>query len=245
MPKKNILCVGDIHARPGISNRRATILGRFIKDKRPEAVWLAGDVGDFGSLCQYDKGTLHAEGRRYSQDLACVDDFLALVQKEIRLMKKRPYLVVSLGNHEERINRACTQAPELYGHISLEDIPFDYYGWDVIPFLRPKVMQGITFQHYFTRGQLGRAIDDERTVLRSQHTSCVYGHNHRFQRYCELNGNRKKIFSMGVGCFDEGIHHYTREQERWDSGLVMLYEAEHGYATHAWWSMEYLKRKYL
>jgi len=245
MSRKNILCVGDIHARPEVSNRRATILGRFIKDKQPDIVWLAGDVGDFGSLCSYDKGTLHAEGRRYSKDLECVSDFLHLLHYEIKSMRKFPQLEVAIGNHEDRITRASIMSPELYGSIGLEDIPFEHFGWNVTPFLRPKVLQGITFQHYFTRGQLGRAIDDERTVLRSQHTSCVYGHNHRFQRYCELNGHKKKIFSLGVGCYDEGIHHYTREQERWDRGLVMLYEAQHGYASPAWWDLDYLKRKYL
>lgn len=243
--KKNILCVGDIHARPEVSNRRATILGRFIKDKQPDIVWLAGDVGDFGSLSCYDKGTLHAEGRRYSKDLSCVADFLHLVHAEIKGMRKMPQLEVSLGNHEDRISRAAIQTPELYGHISVEDIPFEHYGWHVTPFLRPLIMQGITFQHYFTSGQLGRAIDDERRVLRTQHSSSVYGHNHRFQRYCELNGQKKKIFSMGVGCFDEGKHHYTRESERWDRGLIMLYECQNGYGFPSWWDLGYLLKKYL
>ena len=245
MSKLKILPVGDMHLRPGVSNRRCTILGKFIVDKQPDVVVLIGDVGEFGSLCTYDKGTYHSEGRRYAQDLSVVSEGLDLINREIKKMRKRPKLYVTLGNHEERINRAAIESPELYGHLSIGDIPFEYYGYEVIPFLRPLVLNGVTFQHYFTRGQMGRPLDDERTVLRSQHVSCVYGHNHRFQRYCELNGQKKKIFSMGVGCFDEGKHSYTREQERWDRGLVMLFDVHQGDATHAWWKLDYLKKKYL
>ena len=243
--KKNILCVGDIHARPEVSNRRATLLGRFIKEKQPDIVWLAGDVGDFGSLCSYDKGTLHAEGRRYSKDLSCVADFLHLVHTEIKGMKKMPQLEVSLGNHEDRISRAAIQTPELYGHISVEDIPFAHYGWNVTPFMQPRIMQGIAFQHYFSAGNMGKAIDNERRVLTTQHVSCVYGHNHLKQWYCLLNGFKQRIFALGVGCFDEGKHHYTKEEQRWWRGLCMLYETDKGWGEHAWWSMDYLKRKYL
>ncbi len=242
---KNILCVGDVHARPGVNNNRGTILGRFIKDKQPDIVWMAGDVGDFASLSSYDKGTYHAEGQRYAHDLVAVADFLDKVQVEIKGMAKRPRLVVTLGNHEDRISRAAFQTPELYGSISTKDIPFEYYGWEVVPFLQPLVMQGIVFQHYFTSGNYGRPIDNERRVLTTQHVSCVYGHNHLKQWYCLLNGMKKRIFALGVGCFDIGKHHYTREEQRWWRGLCMLYEAKNGWAEHAWWGMDYLKRKYL
>ena len=245
MTKKTILVVGDFHARPQQHNKRATILGRFIRDKQPDIVVQIGDFGDFGSLSTYDKGTYHSEGRRYSQDLSALGEALDLIDKELKGMRKRPEMYVTLGNHEDRITRATIASPELYGHIGLGDIPFETYGWKVIPFLVPLCLQGITFQHYFTRGNMGRPIGDERTVLRSQHVSCVYGHDHIYRYFCELNGHKKKIFAIDVGCFDEGKHHYTREQSRWDPQLTMIHEAKDGYGSVTNWQLGYLKRKYL
>ena len=242
---KNILVIGDCHARPGVSNRRFTALGRFIVDKQPDIVVCIGDFAEMSSLCTYDKGTYHSEGRRYSQDLSVANNALECIDREMIGMDNRPEMYMLLGNHEERINRAGIETPELYGHLSTDDIYFKFFGWTVIPFLVPLVIQGITFQHYFTPGQMGRPIDDERRVLRTQHASCVYGHNHRKQYYAELNAYKKKIFAYGCGCFDEGTHSYTRESNRWDRGLTILYEAHNGFASMGWWELDYVKRKYL
>ena len=122
------------------------------------------------------------------------------------------------------------------------------YGYTVVPFLDPLVIQGIVFKHFFTSGVMGKAIGGDnhaRTMVIKNHMSCVAGHSHTKDLWETIRGDGKKIFGCVVGCYDEGWHHYTTEQSRWWSGLTMLHEAHDGYAEPAFYSIEYVLEKYL
>ena len=158
---KKILVIPDAHARPGVDNRRFDALGNFIVDKRPDVVVSIGDWADMASLCSYDKGTRHAEGRRYTDDITSSIDALertmSIVNKAHRkTRKKKPDFHITIGNHENRIDRAQDLSPELYGKLALSDLQFEKYGWNVVPFLAPLVIEGICFQHYLPSGPMGR-----------------------------------------------------------------------------------------
>lgn len=256
--KKNILIIPDAHARKGVSQRRFEALGNFIVAKKPDIIVSIGDWADMPSLCQYDKGTLHAEGRRYIDDINAANEALELtmapvvreVQRLIKNKKKRwlPEFHITLGNHEDRITRAEAQDPSLKGAITIQDIEFGKWGWEVTPFLVPKVIQGIAFQHYFTSGVMGRPIggvNHARTLVAKNYMSSVCGHSHLRDYWEDIRADGERIFGMCVGCYDEGEHHYTTEQKRWWSGLVMLNEAENGAAEPAFWSTDYVLRNFL
>ena len=55
----------------------------------------------------------------------------------IRNKDKRwnPRLVFTLGNHENRIERATNADPKLDGLISYKDFQLEEFGWEVYPFL--------------------------------------------------------------------------------------------------------------
>ncbi len=57
-----ILCVGDPHCEPGVSNRRFAALGNLIVAERPDTVVCIGDFGSFDSLSSYDRGKKAHEG---------------------------------------------------------------------------------------------------------------------------------------------------------------------------------------
>ncbi len=251
---KKILIIPDAHARPDHNNDRFDALGNFIVDKNPDIVISIGDWADMGSLCSYDKGHRVSEGRRYQDDIDssidALDRTMNIVNRYYRKRKtRRPEFYITLGNHENRINRSANEQPELYGKLSINDLRFEDYGWNVVPFLVPLVKQNIVFQHYLTSGAMGKpvgGVNHARTLVLKGLQSVVVGHSHERDFWETVRADGQRMFGLVVGCFDDGDHHdAATTQHRWWSGLVMLHEAEDGAAEPAFFSMNYLKRKYL
>ncbi len=252
---KKILVIPDAHARPDQDNTRFDALGNFILEKQPDIIINIGDLADMGSLCSYDKGQKVAEGRRYSADIDAANDALRRyttpatkwITKSGSRNRWRPEWHVTLGNHENRIDRAANEAPELHGKLKLDDIQFAKYHHKVHPFLKPLNVEGICFQHYYTSGVMGKPIggvNHARTLVLKNYQSSVCGHSHSRDYWEDVRADGQKVFGLVVGCYDEGHHHYTTEQRRWWSGLVMLHEAHDGRAEPAFYSTQYVKAKF-
>lgn len=258
-PKPKILCIGDAHCRPEVDNRRFTALGNFIVDKRPDIIVSIGDFADMTSLSSYDKGTVKAEGKRYIDDIECAIDaqnrmfkpLWALQEKNLVNNRKRykPEFYMTLGNHENRINRAANESPALHGHIKTEDLKYEEFGWKVSQFLEPLYLHNICFQHYFVSGIKGMAISGDFAaahLVRKNYMSCVAGHSHLRQYWETTDIARRKRFGLVLGCYDEGGHGYSAASEHnWWSGLVMLNEVHDGEAEPSFWSTKYILEKYL
>lgn len=249
---KRILVIPDAHARPGQNNKRFEALGNFIVRKRPEVVISIGDWADMGSLSSYDKGRKSAEGKRTQKDIdASVD---ALDKTMNRVVKgygsdPLPEFHITYGNHEDRIDRHVEANPELEGFLSKGKLLFKEHGWKEHEFLKPLVKQGIMFQHYLPSGPLGKptsGVNHARSLIMKAMMSCVVGHSHQRDMYEMTRADHTKMIGLVVGCFDQGKHHYARgTQHAWWSGLVMLNEAYRGACEPAFYSMEYLMRKFL
>jgi len=258
---KSILVVGDAHARPDCDNRRFDALANFIDEKRPDRIVFIGDVADMASLSSYDKGSVRAEGRRYADDIGSVRDATHRVSAPVKAMRERainlhrrrydPSIHITLGNHEERINRAANEDPRLHGHISIADLGYGDAGWEVVPFLHPLELDGIVFQHYFTTGIMGRPIGGDNhasLLIKKNFRSSVCGHSHLrgYAENVDAVGNR--VFGLVAGCFDEQLdnYQYTKDQHRWWSGLCMLHDVDGtGNAEPAFYSMNYVLGKFL
>lgn len=256
LPK--ILCIGDPHARPDVSNRRFEALGNFIVDKRPDIVVCIGDFADMGSLSSYDKGTGKAEGQRYSDDLEAVYDAQRKIFSPVRAQqfklfgqkkkKWEPEFHMVMGNHEERISRYANQSPELIGHVGFHDLKYEEFGWKVTPFLTPLKLHNICFQHYFTSGLMGRPISGDYAaahLVKKNYMSCVAGHSHLRNYWETTDITGRKRFGLVLGCYDEGEHSYAKgSAHAWWSGLTMLHEVDDGSAEPAFFSLDYLLEKY-
>jgi predicted MPP superfamily phosphohydrolase len=247
---KKILVVPDAHARPDQDNSRFDALGRFIVEKSPDVVVNIGDLADMGSLCHYDKGQAVAEGRRYQADITAANDALSRIMAPVRRLakKEQPTFHITLGNHEQRILRAGNLDPAMEGKLSMDDLDFKKHGWKVHDFLKPLVIEDIIFQHYFTSGIMGKPIggvNHARTLVLKNYQSSVCGHSHSRDYWEDVRADGKKVAGLVVGCYDEGHHGYTTEQRRWWSGLVMLHEAHEGTFEPAFYSMSYVRDKFL
>lgn len=255
-----LLIIPDSHATPTHNNDRFTWLGRLILDRKPDIIVNIGDMADMPSLCSYDKGKKSFEGRRYKKDIESVIDAQEKLfapineynqrQKETRHRQYRPELFLTTGNHEARISRAVESQAELEGTISVEDLRYKDFGWTVIPYLEPLILEGVAFCHYFSSGVMGKAIGGEHqahSLIMKKHMSCVQGHTHT-RDFCErVTADGRRIMSLVVGCYlDEDQHEdYAGEANKlWWRGVVMLHDVQDGQFEPEFISVKKIKESY-
>lgn len=246
---KTIIVVPDSHAHPDYHNKRYEWLAKLVLDVKPDYVVDIGDWYDMPSLCSYDKGTKGFEGRRYKKDieagLDAQDRFKRILDAP---KKKKPKLFRTLGNHEQRIVRAVNADAVLEGTIGLGDLQSKEYGWEEYPFLEPLSIEGITFQHYFTSGIMGRPIGGEnhaKSLITKQFSSCVQGHSHTMDYARRTDASGHKIHGLVVGVYQDYDSDYAGNTNKmWDRGVPILRNCEAGNYELQWVSLDTIKKEY-
>jgi hypothetical protein len=244
------LIIPDSHAHPDHHNKRYEWLGHLINDIKPDVVVDIGDWWDMSSLCSYDKGTKGFEGRRYKRDIEAGLDAQQRVYDITRRHKKKlPRFVRTLGNHEQRIAKAVDRDPVLEGTIGLNDLQSKQYGWEEIPFLSPVTIDGVTYQHYFTSGIMGRPISGERhaqTLILKQLSSCTQGHSHLFDYCVRTDVRGKKVHGCVVGVYQDYRADFAGPaNEMWNPGVVVKRGVENGAYDIEHISLKRLKEAYV
>jgi hypothetical protein len=186
MPKKKIIVIPDVQVKPNQDYTFLKYVGQYIADKKPDDIVCIGDFADMPSLSIYDVGTKPYEGRTYADDVEATKEAMAMLlapirEEQARLKRNKekqwkPRMVLTLGNHENRINRAINTDRKLEKLISTKDLGFEKAGWEVHTFLEVVVIEGIAFSHYFTSGVKGLPISSAQLLLNKQHMSCFAGH---------------------------------------------------------------------
>jgi hypothetical protein len=177
-----ILVLPDVQAKPDIDFSFLTSIGNYIVAKKPDVIVNIGDFADMPSLSMHEhSGSKSMEGKRYKVDIWAAREAMdALLTPMYEFNKKakrnkdkqyKPRMVLTLGNHENRINRAVNNDKKLEGLISTDDLP--YQDWEVYPFLEVVVIEGIAFSHYFTSGAMGRPCGTAQQLLAKKHMSCI------------------------------------------------------------------------
>ena len=250
MTNKTIVVIPDSHAHPDYNNLRYDWIAKFVLDIRPDYVVDIGDWFDMPSLCSYDKGTKSFEGRRYKKDIAAGLDAQERYQTIIKAPKKKlPKHFRTLGNHENRISRAVNLDPVLDGTIGISDLQSKEYGWEEYPFLTPLHLEGITFQHYFTSGVMGRPIGGEnhaKSLITKQFRSCVQGHSHTMDYARRTDASGRKLHGLVVGVYQDYDSDYAGHvtNKMWDRGVAVLRNVEDGHYDLEWISMDRIKQAY-
>jgi len=251
------LVIPDSHAQPDVSNERFDWLGEYIVEHQPQIIIDIGDSADMASLCSYDKGNVRAEGRRYKDDIQAYHDAMDRLKKPLNKYnntqtrhhkkKYKPRFVKCRGNHEQRIQRAATESPSLYGYLSFDDLKEAEYGFEVYDFLKPALIDGIAYQHYFTSGVMGRPIsgvNHARTLINKKSMSCVCGHSHMRDFAEDIDAVGRRMFGLAVGCYFEHDESYTTENDRFWRGLVHLKEVYRGEAEPSFISIDRMREIY-
>lgn len=246
---KSICVIPDCQVKPGVNTDHLTWAGNYIVEKRPEYVIQIGDFADLPSLSSYDIGKAEAEGKRYAEDVKSVRVAMAKLLAPIkaynkdRKVKYKPRMILTLGNHCERINRTIEENPRLIGTMSIDDLGFKEAGWEVYPFLRVVKVEGIEFSHYFTSGTMGRPVSSAAVLLRERQCSAIQGHNQATDLcFHKKTGN----IAMFVGTFYSHSERYLGEQgNNQRRQIVMLNEVDGtGYFDPLLVSMKFLEHNY-
>lgn len=246
--KPTIFVIGDTQVKQGISLDYIRWVGNYIATKKPDVIVHIGDHYDMASLSSYDRGMLSAEGRRVKADIDAGDEALQIIEDCIKSVPNyNPRKIVTLGNHEDRIDRFVSTHPEFDGYIGTGKLAFAKLGWEVYPFLTPANVCGINFVHYVQNVMTGKPLGG--TVLNMLKTvgeSFVMGHKQVLEhtlRYLPLSG-RPQIGIIVGACYDhdegykgvQGNHHFR--------GCVMLYECQDGSAMSKPISLQHMKELY-
>ncbi len=251
---KRIIVIPDTQCAPGQDFTFLSWIGKYIADKKPDVIVQIGDFADMESLSSYDVGKKSFEGRSYTADIKAAHEamdylMIPILKERVRLennKKKRwnPRMVLTLGNHEHRIDRAIENDRKLEGLISIDDLNYEEH-WEVFPFLQPVVIEGICFSHYLCSGIMGRPITTARMLLTKKHMSCIVGHQQgRDVAYSHRADGRAITAIIAGSCYQHNesyLNHQTNEHWR---GILLLNEIVDGTFDECFVSLNYLKAKY-
>lgn len=250
-----ILVIPDAQVREDVPLEHLEWAGKAIVDYRPDVVVNMGDFADMPSLSTHDKaGSKYFEGKRYTKDIEVAKEAMKILLKPLkdeqaRLKKNKekiykPRLVFTLGNHENRINRAINNNPMLEGLISVKDLGYEK-DWEVHEFLHPVFINGVGFNHYWPVGAMGRPASTPSAIIGKLHMSCVAGHQQGRSVAYGKRADGQSICAIIAGSY------YLHDEDYMDKlsnkhwrGLVVLNEVNDGHFDEMFLSIDYLKRKY-
>jgi len=244
-----IAVIPDVQAKPGNDFTYLNHIGRYIAGKRPDVVVCIGDFADLPSLSFHDApGSKNFEGARYKADILATHEAMKALMEPIKAEMQRgwkPRLVLTLGNHENRIDRTINICAKLDGVIGLPDLEYERWGWEVYPFLEPVVIEGVAFCHYFCSGVMGRPITSARAILTKKHMSCFAGHQQGRDIAYGLRGDGKEMTAIICGsCYEHDESYLNYQTNNHFRGLYILSDVADGTFEECPVSLKYLKRKY-
>lgn len=242
-----VAVIPDTQVRPGVPLEHLKWAGMYLAKKRPDVIVQIGDFCDMSSLSTHENpGSLTLEGKRYKTDLESVERAMTLLVNEIaKVPGYHPYLALTLGNHEDRITRTINADKKLQGLISIDDLEYESFGWNVFPFLQPISIAGVAFCHYFPSGIMGRPISTARGILTKLHMSAYAGHQQGRDIAYAKRADGKDMTAIISGSFyqhaEEYLSPFTNNHWR---GLYFLHEVKEGSFDEMAVSINYLKRRF-
>ena len=222
-------------------------LGKFLADKQPDVIVHIGDHYDAPSLSSYDKGKKSFEGRRLLKDLQAGYEGMRLLLDPVRGKEGyNPRLVFCVGNHEDRFDRLSRDMPELDGFVGVDLLKLEEFGWEVHPYLKPCVIEGINFVHYLANPFTGKPYGGSAlNQLKNVGASFVVGHKQVLDvaMLPTLDG-KMRIGIINGACYPfeeaykgfQGNNHFR--------GVTVLNEVKDGFGLPSFASLDYIMQKY-
>lgn len=249
------LVLPDTQCKDGDDFKFLYNIGLYICEKKPDKVVCLGDFADMPSLSSYDVGKKSFEGRRYRLDIeaahrameALLAPLQAFNERAIKNHKERynPELILTLGNHEHRINRAVNDDPKLDGTIGIGDLRYEEYGWKVFPFLDVVVVDGIAYSHYFTTGLAGRPCSTASAQLAKKHQSCIAGHQQGLQVATAYRADGTRLTSIIAGsCYEHNEDYMSSQGNNHWRGVLVLHDVKDGEFDLMSVNLDYLNKRY-
>jgi hypothetical protein len=252
LPKHFIL--PDCQIKKGVDMSHLVHIGHYIVDKKPDVIINLGDFADMPSLCSYDKGQKCFEGRRYKEDIQAAKEGMDLLLGPMRKYNKqaaklhrpryRPRMVLTLGNHEERIKRTINFSPEYEGMIGYHDLPYE--DWEVVDYLKPIDIDGVTYVHFLANPMSGKPYSSNAmNQLVKVGKSFVVGHKQTLDIATRFTlGGQQQWGIVAGACYKHQEDYKGYQGNDHFRGVLMLHRVINGSFDPCVISLDYLKDKY-
>jgi hypothetical protein len=244
---KKIMYIPDVQAKPDVPLHHLPCIGKYAVEKRPDIIVLAGDFADMPSISAWDKGKKSFEGRRYKQDIASTHKALELLLTPIRKAKGyKPRIVITLGNHEDRINRLVEDNANLEGVVSTDDLQYKQHGIEEVPYKEIIDIEGVWFSHYFYSPMNGRPYSGTASnILSKVGNSFFMGHQQRLDigSRPKLSGGMQWGIVAGACYLHEENYMGPQGNKHW-RGIVMAHDVKDGDMDLMTVSLKYLLNKF-
>jgi len=248
------LFIPDVQSKDGVALDHLTHIGQYIVEKKPDVIVCIGDFADMPSLSSYDKGKKSFEGRRYKKDIAAAREAMNLLlapikeynkhQVELRKKQYKPRMVMTLGNHEERIARAVNDSAELEGVIGYHDLPYEE--WEVHDYLKPVFIEGVCYTHFMANPMTGKPYGGMASgILKNVGHSFVVGHAQKLDVATRYLTDGSQQWGIVAGACYQHMEDYKGPQgnHHW-RGIIMLHRVVSGSFDPCFISLDYLRDKY-
>ena len=253
-PQRHIF-IPDNQVKANSPNDHLAWIGKYIVEQKPDVIVNAGDFADMHSLSYYDKGQKKGEGLRVVDDIDACKEAWDVLNKPIEKFnaKKRknkekqykPRKIITLGNHEERINTYVNCNPEQFGLFSTDSLELDRYGWEVHDFLDIVDIDGIHYSHYFCNpGNSNPYSGMMTTRLKNIGFSFTMGHQQVKEQGNRYLGNGARQRGLVCGsCYLYDDDYRPQANASWH-GIFVKNEVANGDYDLCEVSLDYLCRKY-
>lgn len=252
------LMIPDTQCKPDIDTSYLDWLGKYIVDKQPEVIVHIGDHADMESLSSYDKGQRSAEGKRVHKDIESAIEGMNRLLKPLYDLQQRqlkehgevlykPKMVITLGNHEQRIERHVNANPELHGFLSYDSLKYKEMGWEVYDYLQPVVINGVAYVHFMANPMTGKPYGGTAlNILKNVGESFCMGHKQCLDtatRFLPSSGKQQWAIIAGAYYEHEEAYKGYQGNHHW-RGIVVQHNVKDGSFNPMFVSLEYLKERY-
>jgi hypothetical protein len=251
------LIIADTQCKPNHDLSYMSALGEYIAHKRPNVIVHIGDHYDFESLSSYDKGKKSFEGRRLKADIEAGNEGMRLLLSPLRELQEAqrrgkrkvytPRMIFCMGNHEHRFDRLADDMPELDGFVGTETLKLEDYGWEVYPFLKPVVVDGINYVHYLANPMTGKPYGGTAlNRLKTVGASYVVGHTQLLDIAIRptLDG-KMQLGIINGACYPHDEAYKGPQGNTHFRGVIMLHEVADGFGLPMPVSLNYLMQRYI
>ena len=257
-PRRHFV-IGDTQIRPGVPQDAMRWIGKAIVDYRPDVIVHVGDHWDHHSLSHYDmpgagsSGSVPLEGARYADDVesgnAAFATLCAPMEAKIERLKRNkdkswnPARYYVLGNHDVRPDIVAEKDAKLVRTLGSDKC--DTRGWTRVPFLKPILIDGIYYSHYFPNQHSGKAIGGEvGNRLTKIGASFVQGHEQGKREGNRITATGRTWYGLVLGSCYLHQESYRQGCNRHWNGCAILNDVNDGEYDLMTLSLKYLCRKY-
>jgi len=248
------LVIPDTQVKPGVPLDHFRWIGQAIMDYRPDVIIHIGDHYDFPSLSSWDRGKpKKMEGRRLRDDIDAGNEAMEILLKPLKKYQAKskgkarykPRLEFFLGNHEDRMTRAIDSMPyEMDGMVSYADLHLS--DWTVNDYLKPAVIDGVAYAHYFYNPMTGRPYGGTaHTKLKNIGRSFTMGHQQGLDYALRQLPTGERQYGLVCGsCYLHDEEYLGPQASQEWRGIVIKNEVRNGCYDPMPLSLDYLRRRY-